>query len=184
DLVVVPVCGESHDLIEGWRDMCDHMPVGQRVLFVVVMNSDAHTSDEYRRANDVLLERWSRGGTRLTGSECPVWLVEFPAYDVLLIDRHSPGWQLPIKAGVGLARKIGGDVVAAWFAAGAIESPWWLSTDADVRLPAQLHAMWSSLPSLPGVGLLPFEHVAGDEREVDVATLGVELDLRYHVLGL
>lgn len=182
--IVVPVCGESYDMVDGWRDMTDHLPVGERVLFVVVVNSDAATPDEYRRANDDLLERWSRGAECVKGSACPTWLVESRSYDVLLVDRHSPTWQLPPKSGVGLARKVGGDLVCAWFAAGGLESPWWLSTDADVHLPAQLHATWSSLPSRPGIGILPFEHVAGDAREVDLATLGVELDLRYHVLGL
>lgn len=181
--VVVPVCGERREFTEGWRPMTEHLPPTSRVLFVLVVNSDAATSAEYSRANDELLSDLRSTVSPSWGAEA-VWLVEGATHDVLVIDRHTPSRQLPLKCGVGLARKVGSDIVGAWIASGAIASSWWLSTDADVILPADLSVMWRTLPSSPGVLCLPFEHVAGSEREVDVATWAIELDLRYHVLGL
>jgi len=105
-------------------------------------------------------------------------------YDILAIDRFSPAHQLPLKAGVGLARKIGGDIVSAWFYQGVIAHPWWLSTDADVVLPSDVLARLMGEPAEAGVACFPFEHTAGGDSAVDEATFAVEVKLRYHVLGM
>lgn len=182
--VVVPACGESVEFMTGWQAFVRGLPPSARVLFVLVVNSDSSTRAEYLAANDALLDHFRSGRHQSVQGACPTLLAERESHDVLVFDRHSSPYRLPPKTGVGLARKLGGDVVCGWFAQGALTSAWWLSTDADVVLPAALWQCWQMLPRQPGVGCLPFEHVAGGEHGVDLATLAVEVKLRYHVLGL
>lgn len=103
---------------------------------------------------------------------------------MLAIDRSSPGFELPDKGGVGLARKIGSDVALAWYHQGALKQPWWLSTDGDAILPADVVAQLHAAPLRAGVACWPFEHVGCGEPLVDEATFALETKLRYHVLGL
>ena len=54
---------------------------------------------------------------------------------ILAVDRFSEGRQIPAKFGVGLARKIGGDIAVNLFSAGIIQNNIVYSTDADATLP-------------------------------------------------
>ncbi len=182
--VIVPARGETDGFMRGWTKAIECLPHDARVLFAVVVNSDAQTPAEYRVANDALLTSLRERPHRNLNGHCPTFLVPGAKHDVLVVDRHSEGYQLPPKTGVGLARKLASDIVCAWIWSGSIANPWWLSTDADVTLPADLAATWAFLPPRPGIGCLPFEHMAGGESEVNAATLAVEVKLRYHVMGL
>lgn len=182
--VVVPARGETEQLLQRWTAMLDGGTPERRVLFIVVINSDAQTQAAHLAANGSLLTALLRRPHQRLKGPVPAWLVFERRCDILVIDRHSTGHTLPPKTGVGLARKVGSDVACAWVARGVITCPWWLSTDADATLPRDLTATWASLPSQPGVGCLPFEHVTSGELAVDFATFAVEVRLRYHVLGL
>lgn len=181
--VVVPACGETHYFLDLWNE-CVEAATGLRLLVVLVINADGRTPKPYTRANsrlvaDVLL----RPNVRLQSST-PSYLVTYNAFDVLLLDRTEAPHLLPDKCGVGLARKIGADVVCAWHERGVIESPWWLSTDADAALPAGIARQLCSLPKEAGIVCFPFEHIPGDDERVNAATWAVEVELRYHALGL
>jgi hypothetical protein len=181
--IVVPACGETHEFITLWERSMG-AKAGSPPLVVVVVNADSHTSTQYNHTNAQLVaDVLSRPHQLLQGS-CPAYLVEYARFDLLLVDRSAAPHLLPGTGGVGLARKVGCDIICAWYTRGVITQPWWLSTDADVELPIDLRRQLYALSPLGGITCLPFEHVASGNSRVDAATFAVEVELRYHALGL
>ncbi len=93
--------------------------------------------------------------------------------------------ELPADQGVGLARKIGCDLLFRLWTSGAIASRWMHCTDADVRLPEDY---FDGCDELVGSALLhPFRHepgAQGDERNVGEDIVRYEIMLRHYVAGL
>jgi len=90
------------------------------------------------------------------------------------------------RAGVGLARKIGHDVLLSAWSRERIASDWLYSTDADVRIPPDFFDPPSpSETAAPKAAamLQPFTHVPVEPALSD-ATMRYEARLRHHVLGL
>jgi hypothetical protein len=77
-----------------------------------------------REANQLTLERlrFHYGEGKSIADHAA--LFEHPQGTLLVIDRASPGHELPPRQGVGLARKIAADLALALLAGGSIESPW------------------------------------------------------------
>jgi hypothetical protein len=147
-------------------------------LVVLVVN----TSDDDHGGDDPLLAavehhaaaRWRAPGLSLHRLDAHL--------DVLLVDRTSVGRRFGPRDGVGLARKLGGDLIARLIHAGIVRSPWIHTTDADATLPAEHFERVAKLDA-PAV-VAPFLHVPTGDPAVDEATLRYELSLRYYVLGL
>lgn len=97
---------------------------------------------------------------------------------LLLVDCCTPDRQLPPKQGVGLARKIGGDLALACIAAQTIQTPWMYCSDGDVQLPEDYFDTPDFGPDV-AVAIYPFRH---HPHHPDI--LQYELSLRYYVLGL
>jgi len=174
-VLVVPALGEAKALLDGFRAAA-RGALG-RVLLVLVVNATVDGAPELRRANDRLLG--ALGGAPGPGAR----YFSDAEFDVLLVDRSSPGRELPPKQGVGLARKIGMDVALALWARGGIDSPWIFATDADATLPEDYFRQAESSDARAAALLFPFRHVGPESAETD-ATLRYEAALRYHVLGL
>jgi hypothetical protein len=104
---------------------------------------------------------------------------------LLLIDRALPGHFLPGGQGVGLARKIGNDVVLALCAGGRVASPWIHNTDADTVLPGDYFEQTRTLDAeTAGAAIYAFEHrFDPDPAQAEAARL-YEISLRYNLLGL
>lgn len=100
--------------------------------------------------------------------------------DHLVVDRCSPGREIPRKQGVGLARKIGGDVALALIAKGYIRTGWLYFTDADAMLPSTYFS--TPLPDAAAV-VLPFKHVAEDPSTAEFIR-DYEWHMTYYVSGL
>lgn len=180
--IVVPACGESHEFLTQWDQTLNE--VDDHLLVVLVLNADSQTSPEHQHANAQLAAQLSSRSAQRLSSSPPMHLVAYERFDVLFVDRTRPEHLLPNKCGVGLARKIGGDVACAWHTRGAVTNAWWISTDADVVLPADIVRQLGNLGDPACVVCLPFEHVRGEDARVTDATWAVEVELRYHALGL
>lgn len=171
---------------------------GERVLVIAVVNATEQAPDATHRANARLLESLSERlvlpgrqelGTLSTGKASAVLGRPSAAFDLLVIDRASPGRWLPEGEGVGLARRIGMDVALQLHALGGLVSPWLLTTDADAEPPASYFRTPLEVEPMTGavrrVALtLPFWHIAGGDAAIDLATARYELSLRYYTLGL
>lgn len=88
-----------------------------------------------RDANLATLEKLRAAGGRGVPIAQNAVVHEHPRGALLLVDRATPGRELPPRHGVGLARKIGADIALALWFEGCVASPWIHCTDADVGLP-------------------------------------------------
>jgi hypothetical protein len=184
-VLVVPALNESSALLDGYQAAA--RTASGRVLCIVVVNASESLGPEAfegnQRCSRELLERLQ--GVRSLHEAPPVWFGSVDAFDVLLVDRSSPGFRLPKRQGVGLARRIGCDLAAALSANGALTGRLIACTDADAVLPADYFARIDAARSDPSSALLfPFRHEASGSASIDYATQLYELSLRYYVLGL
>lgn len=167
-----------------------------RVLVIAVVNATdaapapSHTQNErlLRSLTGRLLPRQEL--SQLSGSPAHAVLGPTEHFDLLLVDRASPGRRLPLGEGVGLARRIGMDIALGLEQLGGVVSPWFGSTDADVQLPPSYFRILADLePHNPQGGrrvalTWPFWHTPSGDDAIDQATILYELSLRYYTLGL
>lgn len=202
-VLTIPAYGEGQEL----RDALASIPAGPLgdVLTVLVVNGRADSPRSMQDANLATLEEL-RAASGCGVPIAPNAVVhEHPRGALLLVDRATPGRELPPRHGVGLARKIAADIALALWSEGRVASPWIHCTDADVALPmdyfeaanrgasklpdgssapdaSMVLAASSSLgtPDAPEAALLyPFRHVDATREALEY-----EISLRYYVTGL
>lgn len=182
----IPAYGEGDALFT----TLDSVPAGSRgeVLIVLVLNARADSPAHVHQANAQARSRLDEiAPPRPIPAGAPgVSLRSWKTGRLLLIDRALPRSYLPEGQGVGLARKIGCDLILRLRAAGRIASPWIHCTDADVRLPRD----YFEQPPVGNEGsgnaaaLYFFEHDVEPDEDLARAARLYEISLRYYVLGL
>ncbi|MEO8431950.1 MAG: hypothetical protein ABI592_10610 [Acidobacteriota bacterium] len=183
--LVVPAYGETESLFR----LLGSVPAGPRggVLIVVVLNAREDSPPRIHEGNAFARERLARELPEIEtmGDGPPMRAHRLLAGTLLEIDRAAAGHFLPEKQGVGLARKIGNDVVLALRSEGRIVSPWIHNTDADALLPRDYFDQLEPVdPDGVGAAVYYFEHrFEKDEALAEAARL-YEISLRYYVLGL
>jgi hypothetical protein len=132
-VLTIPAYGEGQEL----QNALASIPAGPLgdILTVLVVNGRADSPPAMRDANLATLKEIRSA----CGSGVPIArnaaLHEHPRGALLLVDRATPGRELPPRHGVGMARKIGADIALALWSEGRVASPWIHCTDADVILP-------------------------------------------------
>lgn len=102
---------------------------------------------------------------------------------MLIVDRCSPGRNIPVELGVGLARKIGADIALQLIRHQAIHSNKISLTDADAILPSDYFD--SQLIETDAALVFPFRHSIGSEQQDDNrAALLYEISLLYYACAL
>lgn len=189
NVLVIPACNESSDLLRS------PPPCAGRSLMILVINESPSASAEVSRNNQALAAALS---TRFISqwqsvAEFGLTLFQDPlaARDVLLVDRFNEGRKLPLKGGVGHARKVGGDLAASLIHQKRVRSPWIHCSDADVELPETYFTFSDSMREQGqdySALIYPYQHVGDENSEVDravfLATQLYELSLRYYVAGM
>jgi hypothetical protein len=183
--VVVPAYAEGDPLFA----MLGSVPSGSGgdVLVVLVLNARADSSEDARQANASVRERLARELPPPVEVPGEIPLVAYPLRygRLVLVDRSLPGRYLPEGQGVGLARKIGCDIVLSLHASGRVVSPWIHATDADTVLPGDYFDQTKSLdPEETGAAIYSFEHRFDPDPALGEAARLYEISLRYYVLGL
>jgi hypothetical protein len=182
--IEVPAYAETESLFETLASV----PAGPRgdVLVVVVLNARADSPEEVHEANRLARERIAAAAPETVVSKTPdVRLYDHSRGRLLTIDRAVPGQYLPAGQGIGLARKIGCDLVLRLHAAGRLASPWIHATDADVRLPNDYFEQIGNVNSdAASAALYSFEHRFPEEEDLARAGRLHEISLRYMTLGL
>ncbi len=201
--LAIPCYEESEGILDSLATLAPG-PLGP-ALIVVVVNAPRDAAPHVHAANAQTLEGLRREygvPKSITPSTC---LYPHPAGTILVIDRASENF-LPTRQGVGLARKIGADLLLALIEARHIHSPWIHCSDADVRFPSDYFERVAFRGQNGHSALLyPFQHTppmnssktpspeAGAEdseprlhhRDAAYqAGLQYEISLRYYVLGL
>lgn len=192
NLMVIPACNESPEFLR-------LPPNGEgRCLMILVINESVSATSLVSRNNQTLAatvqERFELQWQSTSDFE-KFGLILFrdphSSRDILLVDRFSEGRQLPVKGGVGLARKIGADLATALIQRKQIQSAWIHCTDADVRVPKTYFSCIDKVQNSKldySVLIYPFHHCDDQSRaeseEVNLATRLYELSLRYYVAGM
>ncbi|HEY2797598.1 MAG TPA: hypothetical protein VGK26_06895 [Thermoanaerobaculia bacterium] len=187
--LVIPAYGEGQSLFDTIGSV-PRGPAGE-TLVVIVLNARADSPREKHEANAAARERLQGAASevRALQAEHPVSVLSFPTPNpngrVVLIDRAAPGHYLPEGQGVGLARKIGNDLLLRLHTDGRLGSPWLHNTDADVILPNDYFDQTRPIP-LEGnaAALYFFEHRFSDDASLALAARLYEISLRYYTLGL
>lgn len=151
-----------------------------RILLVLVSNHPAELSQlDQTKAITAHLELVKTLGSETWSKSC-LTFYEKQNIDVLVVNRIKED-ALPIKQGVGLARKIGADLIAFLITKGIITSDWIMSTDADVRLPKNYFQI-RPLEQDSAI-VYNFEH-SNINNKVSQATQLYEKSIRHYVSGL
>ena len=111
----------------------------------MVVNGRVDDSASVRTRNQRCLEVLGEGGRVLGVDHHRATLRSESSYDLMVVDRASPGRELPADQGVGLARKIGCDIALGVWAVKALRRAWIHSTDADVSSPRRAQCPMCSL---------------------------------------
>lgn len=101
---------------------------------------------------------------------------------ILWINRFEEGLQIPIKQGVGLARKIAADIACFLQAKGHIKSSYFFSSDADVVFPDDYFT--ANIDNTNSAAVLAFEHLACGDKGIDHATQIYQASLHDYVDNL
>ncbi|MGS2718518.1 hypothetical protein ACVBE9_10120 [Eionea flava] len=99
--------------------------------------------------------------------------------DCLVIDRFTQA--IPRKKGVGLARKIGGDIACQLIYQQTLQSHWIHYSDADTHWPSTYFDATATLPSHYSAAVYPYKHAPSGDTLLDNATQQYEASLHYYV---
>ncbi|MEI9949193.1 MAG: hypothetical protein WDO74_09465 [Pseudomonadota bacterium] len=188
--LVVPVCGEDPSLLDGFQNALSRAT--ERVLLVLVVNATDAGSAAIHAENQRLLAQLealfpARRAIAHESVGTRGWLARAEHHDLLWLDRARPGARLPAREGVGMARKLGGDLAALLWARGQLSCPLIACSDADVTLPSDYFQQLTepvSESTQSAAWLWPYRHQPGGDTAIDAATVLYEISLRYYVLGL
>lgn len=182
--LVVPVHREKPRFLDGYRRAAAALASSTgKVLLVVIVNGRDDADDV---VNQELLAELHREPSRALSPAGDGFLARGAELDVLCVDRSSPGVRFGPKQGVGLARKIGCDIVALLWKRGDVAARYIASSDADATLPRDYFARAAEQFEDPKVAaaVMPFVHTASGDTRLDAATESYELWFRYYVSGL
>lgn len=171
--VVIPALVEFASLPPLLSSLCaDHTLAASGLVVVFVVNNRDDASDLEKEDNQRTLLHLRAIRDRLP----------FP---LGIVDAASPGFCLPHKdGGVGMARKIGHDLVLPHLA--VVADPVLISLDADTLVePGYARTILDHFHSaVAGGAVIPYVHRRGASPREDEAIIRYELFLRCYVAGL
>lgn len=172
--LLVPACGEG----TGLQPLLDSIPFTDGTLLAVLVNARADAPRWVHEKNQDSVQLLTRLGDVASLPRGATLIRRNPG-TILLLQRTPNTQPIPSKQGVGLSRKILGDVALSLWNAGKLHSPWLRMTDADAELPS---SYFSENTSKGAAFLHPFRHraVEGFEASID----GYEAHLHAYVAGL
>lgn len=175
-VLVIPVFNEPLSFWENLKTSDALNNKEENILIILVINSPGESS---QACNNQQLNKAILTDTLVLATTAQLTLLQLQQKKhILLVDRFSPGYGIPKKQGVGLARKIGADIALKLIHKGIILSPWIHTTDADTQLP-QHYFKASRQETQAGALLYPFYHSHFSE-----SSRLYEFSLFYYVDGL
>lgn len=183
--LVIPVYRESVDMRERFIQWA--IRAGNVLLVLVINRPDTDTDVDWAAP---FLEPGLPLDWQSTNNTLRCYGLENRS-GLLVVDRCKNGPPIPKKQGVGLARKIGADILCQLIANQQIRSPWIANTDADAILPEDY---FSTVPSNETFStdkddniaalIYPYRHISQDNGDDILATRLYEFSLHYYVAGL
>lgn len=150
----------------------------KRILAIIVINQPVDTPAD--NCNQQLADFFRSFPMQASGN---LRLHQVRNSSFLIVDRYSPGRQIPVKQGVGAARKTGFDLAVYLQATGQIRSPVIYSSDADTILPDNY---FSAPANCTSAVVFDFEHIASKDTDASVfhATQIYQSAIKYFRQGL
>ncbi len=179
-VICIPACDEDERFAATLQSATELEGAADALLILLVNGAD--DADESVHKQNARFLSWVRD--LLGVPEAFTALTEWKGLQVLLVDSASPGRRLPARQGVGLARKMAGDLALALHRRGDIASPWMACTDADVLLPTDYLTVLPEADAPYSAALYPFEHTLEGSSKQQTAMQQYECYLHYYVLGL
>lgn len=177
--LTIPLRGEAPEEIQERLMRLENLvaSANKTLIVIAVLNATPGSPSEYRGAHEELLARLN---AQPKSSKSVFHLqTKSPFLSVLWIDRAV---QRPFnpKQGVGLARKIGCDILIRLQAEGLLSTPWLWTTDADAALPMDYFEI---APSSGSAVHFSYRHDCVGFSGSEALRL-YEIHLRYYFLGL
>lgn len=183
-VVVIPAFNEKPCFLEQKT-----LALGGSNLVIVVVNApDSDCDPEKLKCTQNLLGYIQGEMDLLWQNGSKLMLLKNSKFDyhLLAVDCVSAGERLPVKQGVGLARKVGADLALSLIFNGKINSNVIYSTDADAEIPRGYFFSAREKVGEKNGGyagyVFPFHHVA--EKDFEKAMELYEFSLNYYVAGL
>ena len=154
-VVCIPACDEAENLIATLQTMALARGADSALVVIVVngrQSAEAHVHTSNERTLKQLREYGVEEGHLMS------WGV-LNGMTLLVVDRASTDRWLPPKQGVGLARKIAGDIALALIHRGVVQSDWIRCTDADVQVPKDYFEQLANPIDGVSAAITPFVHV-------------------------
>ena len=184
-ILSIPAFNEPDTFVERIKNL----NTSQSVLVILVVNAPDQIDDiEKLYRTQALAKKLHETYPLLETYTDSMHLLELNqslSQHLLLVERCCEGQLIPVKEGVGLARKIGCDIACKLIARARISCPWIFTTDADVSLPEGYFTAADSLIAMEvGAGLYPFHHQSNSDKIINLSQNLYELSLYYYVEGL
>jgi len=179
-VLCIPACDESDSLMATLESV-RRTNGAEDCLVCIIINATDGASERVHSSNQSCADQLTHR-CNLVGDSFRWGSLE--GMDVLLVDRFSPGCRLPAGEGVGLARKIVGDIALLLIHKSVVENQWIWCTDADVQLPKDYFERIQSKGDGVSAYVYPFAHtLQGDVLQQEAMKL-YESFLHYYVDGL
>jgi hypothetical protein len=172
--IVIPSLAEAANLPSTLESLSQNpADLMRHIVIVVVVNQRTDATSAETADN------------RETLSMLPLWKRQFGLDNLFWVDAATPGRELPLKQGVGLARKIGLDLALPLLDYQTID-PLLICLDADTLVQADyLPSITRHFARTPAGGAsIPYRHRPADTPAGQKAIDRYELFLRTYVLGL
>lgn len=186
-ILCIPAFNEPVDFL---NNLLGDPNISGPLLVVLVVNVPQQTpnNDPARKSTEQLVSHLSRADhTIWQDPEAQFRLCRYNSekpIDLLLVDRCSSGREIPVKEGVGLARKIGCDIACWLIQQKMVKTDWIHNSDADALLPPDYFA--ATAPQQSSALIYPYRHIdpGNPDHPVDRAMALYELSLHYYTAGL
>lgn len=179
-VVCIPACAEAGSLKHTLRTL-SRVRDADKTLVVVVVNGRESAEASVQKSNETT---WAElhEDAQLNGTKVSFGCLY--GMGLLAVDRWSKGRWLPEGQGVGLARKIAGDIALSLIFHGRVENPWIRMTDADVGVPIDFFAQLDGVPNDVSAVIAPFVHVPEGDDDQRAAMAAYDVYLQSYVDGL
>lgn len=166
-VVTVPCYAEP---VDNLMRLLDFFSAQQHALLILILNQPDSLNDKQANAAHAANQKWlshleKTAAIAFTYNSLCCYKLEQSF--VLTIDRFSSK-PIPHKQGVGLARKIGGDLASSLAAKGIVSTNWLHTTDADCLLPTDYLSipLQSNDQTATAAYIYPFTHIDGNQNTV------------------
>lgn len=180
--IAVPLCGEDEHFPKLLRSF-QKLSLKGRCLFVIIINESSDTPIELKSSNQTLINQihtaFNLQAIKTEQAEVSFYFGD--SYDFIQIN-CTQEYQFTKKGGVGLARKILGDLGLLLFSRRKLLTNWLHFTDGDAQLPSDYFTQTLGING--SAFIYNFKHVLDRCKKTWAATKQYEESLNYYVAGL